>query len=341
MLKIQGLKKSHSKRVILDSIDLELFEGEIGVILGESGSGKTTLLRCLSGLERNYTGHIWIQNSAIFQNTRPSERGLGFLFQDLALFPHLTVQQNIEVSLHDLDSRFVAERTIEVMELCQIRSHAKKYPQQLSGGEQQRVALARSIAPRPKLLLLDEPFSSLDPSLRSKVREEVKNLLKSLNMTCLMVTHDINEAYFMADKMGILKNGKMRQWSTSYEIYHHPKDPYTASYLDWVSFADIVVKEEGDLELEGQIIGTLSSSEAGKKITVMIRPENVHLSPDGPVHATLVKKIFQGANSLYELEGPLGNRFYCFSDSRHPHLTGDQIAFHFKFSPLIHFPEDE
>lgn len=340
MLKVQGLKKYLGDRLILESIDLELHDGEIGVILGESGSGKTTLLRCLSGLDSNYSGKIWIGKQEIFPQTAPSQRQLGYLFQNSTLFPHLSVQKNIEIALMHLGQKERQQHALEVMEICEISRYANTLPHQLSGGEQQRVALARSIASNPKLILMDEPFSSLDPQLRYRIRDEIKKLLRSLKITCVMVSHDVQEAYFMADKMGILKDGQIKQWSTSDDLYHRPLDPYIAEYLDAAIFLNVSANHQGDLHLAGHLIGKQPHHQNQPQLKLLVRPKDVILDDSSPVKATLIRKNFQGSHLFYELQTDDGTRLFALAQSERQLPLGQVVGVRFQLEQFICFRTD-
>lgn len=207
---------------LLHDVNLTLKEGDIGVLLGGSGTGKTSLLRCLAGFETPTSGEIRVHDTTFFsakENLAPHERQVGYLFQSLALFPHMTVEENVRYGIEDLPKAEQQQRLAELFELIGLEAHREKLPQQLSGGERQRVALARALAPKPKLLLMDEPFSSLDFSLRTHLRQDVRKILKSLGSTVLLVTHDYEEAYEMGDQVGILKHGRLVHWGLASETF--------------------------------------------------------------------------------------------------------------------------
>ena len=223
-LHITQLKKSFEKGVPVVNIQsLAIAQGQIVAIVGESGSGKTTLMRLIAGLETPSTGKIALANAVVNDNkifTSPERRNIGFVFQDYALFPHLTVKENIEYGLSKNDN--ASTRVLEVLELVALTGYENRYPHQLSGGQQQRVALARALAPNPALLVLDEPFSNLDTSLKLQLRNEVFSILKNTGVTALFVTHDVDDAIAIADKIVVLKNGEIIQKGTAEEIYKLP-----------------------------------------------------------------------------------------------------------------------
>lgn len=222
-VQIKDLNFSYSKaHSLLKDIHLTLAEGETGVLLGSSGSGKTSLLRCIAGFESPQKGEIVIDGEVMYSQLRsisPRDRKIGFLFQSLALFPHMTVERNICYGLNGLDEESQRQRVEELLNIVGLQSHRQKFPHQLSGGEKQRVALARALAPKPRILLMDEPFSSLDYSLKNNLRKETKKILKALKMTALVVTHDLEEAYELADKVGILKKGHLQDWSEKSKVF--------------------------------------------------------------------------------------------------------------------------
>jgi len=231
-LQIEKLSFSHraSVALLLEDINLTLKRGEIGALLGASGSGKTTLLRCIAGFLTPSGGTIRLENSQLFDQAAKKDlsvhqRQIGFLFQHLALFPHMTVQENITYGLHRHSAQEKKFILNEMLTLIGLEAHAEKYPQALSGGEKQRVALARALAPRPQLLLMDEPFSSLDQQMRLHLREEIKKILKSLQMTALIVTHDYDDAHEMADRVGLLQGGRLKRWAPPADFFDYVHRP--------------------------------------------------------------------------------------------------------------------
>lgn len=203
---------NNKKDLILNKFDCDMSMGRIISILGESGSGKSTILRLLAGLETPQSGEIQMNDETFFDNkinVSPEKRGIGMVFQDYALFPHLTVKKNIQYGLSSLKKSERESRIQEVLSLVHLEGMENRYPHELSGGQQQRVALARAIAPRPEILLLDEPFSNLDAGLQGKIRREVRDILKSADMTAIFVTHDPEDALDIADEVVYLKGGNI------------------------------------------------------------------------------------------------------------------------------------
>jgi iron(III) transport system ATP-binding protein len=223
-VKINNLKfrYKNSKEDTINNFNIEINSGEIVSILGQSGSGKSTVLRLVSGLEEPSHGEIIIDSKVMVSDKKfvfPEKRGVGMVFQDYALFPHMTVAKNIEFGLKKMNKNEKNKRSKEVLELVNLSEFKERYPYELSGGQQQRVALARALAPKPSLLLLDEPFSNLDADLQSKIRNELKAILKKANTTSIFVTHDKEDSMAIADKVIILEKGKVISVGTPDEVF--------------------------------------------------------------------------------------------------------------------------
>ena len=225
---IKNLNLSYNlKDFVLDDVSLEIKKGEIIAILGLSGSGKSSLLRAIAGLQKINSGVIQIFDRVVNDKKNfvlPQERNLGFLFQDYALFPHLTVKENILFANKKANVK-------QLLSFCQISNLENRYPHELSGGQQQRVAVARTIALKPKVFLLDEPFSSIDPYLKKDMQSELLKIIRNLKVTTIFVTHDRQEAISMADRILVLNRGKIEQFDTPYDLYHHPKTEFIAKFI--------------------------------------------------------------------------------------------------------------
>ncbi len=213
MLKVEDLTINHNNNNIVKGLNLELNKGEILALLGDSGSGKSSTLRFIAGLDNAYSGDVFLDDKNISINgshkVQPESRSIGMVFQDYALFPHMSVEQNISFGLKDKSKNEKYIIVSELLELIGLQGIEKKYPHQLSGGEQQRVALARSLATKPKLLLMDEPFSNLDKSHRDRLAIQVRSIIKKFNITSILVTHDQSEANTLADKVGTITNKRL------------------------------------------------------------------------------------------------------------------------------------
>jgi iron(III) transport system ATP-binding protein len=219
---------------VVHDLNLALKEGHIGCLLGSSGCGKTTILRAIAGFEPLREGSIRLGDKTLSTpeyTVEPEERHVGMMFQDYALFPHLDVAGNVGFGLRRWEKSRRAARIRELLELVGLQDAAHRYPHELSGGQQQRVALARALAPEPELLLLDEPFSNLDVDTRERLAFEVRDILKKTGHTALLVTHNQAEAFAIADRIGVMANGRILQWDTPYALHHAPATPFVADFI--------------------------------------------------------------------------------------------------------------
>ncbi len=219
---------------IIKNFSISIEKGETVCILGQSGSGKSSILRLLAGLEIPYQGYIEIDGEVIQDGNLfipPEKREVGMVFQDYALFPHMTVSKNIAYGITHLNRTNRKKRLTEMLDLVDVTELARRYPYQLSGGQQQRVALARAIAPQPRVLLLDEPFSNLDANLRGKIRNKLNDIIKQIDITSILVSHDIEDALDIADRLVIIKEGRVVRNGTPEEIIGMPKTDYVASIV--------------------------------------------------------------------------------------------------------------
>jgi iron(III) transport system ATP-binding protein len=283
-LEVSGLHKSFGADAVLEGLDLTIAPGSFTAILGPSGSGKTTLLRVVAGFERADRGSIRLANEVVDDGDRfvPSQhRRIGYVPQEGALFPHLSVAQNVGFGLARRDRR--GPQVNELLEMVGLAGLGRRFPHQLSGGQQQRVALARALAVRPALVLLDEPFSSLDANLRLSVRTDVRRVLAEAGTTAVLVTHDQDEALSLADAVGVIRHGRIGQIDSPEQIYRHPNDPDLArslgeaNFLDGVARGTVVETALGRLELEGPAV------REGTQLLVLIRPEQLEvMEPTGP-----------------------------------------------------------
>mgnify|MGYP002660325508 CR=1 FL=1 len=290
-LQIQGLVKKYGDNYAVDSVDLNIERHEIFALLGSSGSGKSTLLRMLAGMERPSQGKILLDGLDVTYQA-PYERPINMMFQSYALFPHMSVEQNIAFGLKQdkMAKGEIDARVEDMLKLVQMTKYAKRKPHQLSGGQQQRIALARSLAKRPKLLLLDEPLGALDKKLRQQTQLELVNMLEQVGVTCIMVTHDQEEAMTMATRVAIMSDGKLRQVGTPREIYDYPNSRFTAEFIGETNiFEGTIINKSDDHaiiecpELSNHFY-TEQKFEAsnGQNIWVSIRPEDIYLYKEKP-----------------------------------------------------------
>lgn len=333
MLSVKNLSIEFDNKPILNDVNFSLNTGEIACLLGASGCGKTTILRCIAGFETPKTGEISLAEQTLFgANIVPAfERKIGMVFQDYALFPHLTVADNIGFGLSHLSKAQKNARIDELLELIDLTNHKNSYPHELSGGQQQRVALVRALAPRPKLILLDEPFSNLDVELRSSLSKEVRKLLKSQQVSAILVTHDQAEAFAIADVVGVVADGTIQQWADPESLYHTPANAKVASFVGEGVLYDIINIQQGERPAIECSFGTINISTIKDTDTqVLIRPHDVKPAKDGSgIIVTVIDKDFRGGNWLYTLQTAQGDTLLMQTSMVKNHAThhiGDEIC---------------
>lgn len=280
-LRLSDIRHAFGPREILRGVSLEVARGEILCLLGPSGDGKTTLLRLVAGLEPLQQGRIELDGALLAEPGRevpPEDRHVGFVFQDYALFPHLTVGDNVAFGLRRIPRAERGMRIAEALERVGLAGHVGAWPHQLSGGQQQRVALARALAPNPRVLLLDEAFASLDTRLREQVRDDTLRILQQAAIPAVIVTHDAEEAMFMADRIALLREGRVAQLGTPEELYLRPADPFVASFLGEVNRLPARVENGAAVTALGAIPARgLPDGPA----EMLLRPEGLRILPAG------------------------------------------------------------
>ncbi|WP_150912235.1 polyamine ABC transporter ATP-binding protein [Marinobacter halotolerans] len=292
LLTIEGISKSFDSTLAVDDVSLQIRKGEIFALLGGSGSGKSTLLRMLAGFEVPNAGRIVLDGQDITA-LPPYLRPTNMMFQSYALFPHMTVAQNIAMGLKQdkLPKTEIRDRVEAMLKLVKMETYGSRKPEQLSGGQQQRVALARSLAKRPKLLLLDEPMGALDKKLRSEMQLELVEILEKVGATCLMVTHDQEEAMTMASRIAIMSHGRIAQVGSPIDIYESPNSRMTAEFIGSVNIfeARILADESDSITLESAALDApvfidrgVSTPAESTATLVALRPEKVYLSREKP-----------------------------------------------------------
>ena len=343
---VQNLIVGYDDTIVVNGLSLMLEQGEIGCFLGYSGCGKTTALRAIAGLEQSRGGTIYLNNQRLTEKTArqsfavaPAKRGMGMVFQDYALFGHLSVAKNIAFGLNKWSAADKKARVAEMLSLVELTEHADKRPNELSGGQQQRVALARALAPKPKLLLLDEPFSNLDVVLRESLAMNVRDILKRTNTTAILVTHDQNEAFALADKVGVMDKGRLVQWARPSELYHEPVSPFVAEFVGEGAMIDGIIKE-GHVETAlGNIYRRMEVYDEsgqpqyceydypnGTPIKVLVRPDDIIHDDDSTQTALVIGRVFRGANYLYRLQLDDGQTVLSLVASHHNHAIGSHIG---------------
>ncbi len=288
-LRIQALVKKFDDAVAVDGVSLDIEKGEIFALLGSSGCGKSTLLRMLAGFEAPTSGQILLQGQDLTR-LQPNDRPVNMMFQSYALFPHLSVWDNVAFGLRrdKLPRDEVAAQVEKMLSLVQLNAYAKRKPHQLSGGQQQRVALARSLAKRPQLLLLDEPLGALDKKLRERTQLELASIIRQVGVTCVMVTHDQEEAMTMASRIGVMSEGKILQVGRPGDIYETPNCRFVADFIGSVNlFKGNVTEDEADHVVidspeSRHYVSHGITGTAGMAVHVAIRPEKICIQKEAP-----------------------------------------------------------
>jgi iron(III) transport system ATP-binding protein len=336
---------------VVDRLSLTLARGEIGCVVGSSGCGKTTLLRAIAGFIGVSAGSIDIDGACVAGPgfaVAPERRGIGLVFQDYALFPHLRVVDNVAFGLRGADSQARAQRAAAMLDLVGLGAQAQKYPHELSGGQQQRVALARALAPAPKLLLM-EPFSNLDVELRARLGAEVRQILKASGTTAILVTHDQQEAFAIADRIGVMNHGRLEQWDRPYDLYHRPATRYVADFIGEGVFlpAQVLSPQRVAIEL-GELKGDVpvpcqggcATCGKGCHVDVLLRPDDVVHDDASPMTAEVVRKVFRGGDFIYTLRLDSGREVLALVPSHHDHAIGERIGIRLDADHVITFPVD-
>ncbi|MCB1757245.1 MAG: ABC transporter ATP-binding protein [Gammaproteobacteria bacterium] len=327
---------------IISDVSFSVAQGQVCSLLGPSGCGKTTLLRTIAGFQQPSAGELRM-NGQLVADARtmlaPEKRHIGMVFQDLALFPHLTVAENIAFGMRAFKKSAIRERTDELLKLVDLPDLKNSYPHQLSGGQQQRIALIRAMAPKPQLLLLDEPFSSQDTERRVQLAHEVRDILKRDNTTAILVTHDQKEAFAIADKIGVIEKGRLRQWDTAYKLYHEPADKFVAKFIGESVFVCGNILSPDSLQTElGVIHGDLPELTPGTLIDLLVRPDDIIHDDSSPVKGELVEKDFRGADHLYKIRMPGNTHILCLAPSHHDHRIGEMIGVRIEPDHLVVYP---
>lgn len=316
-LQICGVTKKFGDFYAVDNVDLTIPQREIFALLGSSGSGKSTLLRMLAGMDAATEGRIILDGEDI-SAVPPYRRPVNMMFQSYALFPHMTVQDNVAFGLKQdkVPKDEIADRVGKLLDLVQMRKYAGRKPHQLSGGQQQRVALARSLAKRPKLLLLDEPLGALDKKLRMETQLELVNVIETVGVTCIMVTHDQEEAMTMATRIAIMSEGKLKQVGTPREVYEFPNCRFSAEFIGTTNtFAGRMVEDEADHVViecpdlpRGIYVSHGVTGPSDMAVWFSIRPEDIRLQRSAPEGAhnwaegTVHDIAYMGSYSVYHVK---------------------------------------
>ena len=355
-LRIEGVTKDFGGFRAVNNVSLDIAKGEIFALLGSSGCGKSTLLRMLAGFETPSSGRI-VLNGQDLAELPPYQRPMNMMFQSYALFPHLTVWDNIAFGLRrqGVPKPQLAERVDAMLKLVQLASFARRKPHQLSGGQQQRVALARSLARQPQLLLLDEPLGALDKKLREETQIELVNIIESVGVTCVMVTHDQEEAMTMAGRIAVMSEGRFLQVGKPGEIYENPASRFVADFIGNVNLMDgrLTVDEPDHVVIDcadcRHYVGHGISGTEGMALTVALRPEKIHLSRNPPtaegsdfnrVAGTIKEMSYFGSFTVFQLQLASGARLKVSQSNVQRHRDdsftwGDSVWAHWSRSAQV------
>lgn len=345
LLEVRGISCNYELERAVFDLSLTVHRGEQVCLLGPSGCGKTTVLRAIAGFHPVLTGGIFINDQPVSSAgamVPPEHRRVGMVFQDHALFPHLTVRENVGAGLSRLPDSVRGHSVGEMLERMGLVHHADRFPHELSGGQQQRVALARALAPRPLLLLMDEPFSSLDQELREHMGQEVSDMLKENGTTCVMVTHDQNDAFALGDKVGVMSEGSIVQWDTPYNLYHQPRNHFVADFIGSGVFipGEVVSPHQVNTPL-----GNLSSEvpltwSTQTPVEILLRPDDVVYDADGPIGARVTRRAFKGAQILYTLLTEEGMRLLALFPSHANFEINEEVRLRLDVDHLVVFERE-
>lgn len=344
VLRCAGLSKSYGGVSAVQELSLEVSRGELLVILGPSGCGKTTTLRLMAGFEWPDAGTIELSGHTVADSQTfipPEKRKIGMVFQEYALFPHLNLEKNIAYGLPSvrksvisrnpnrmMDQLRLSVRVSEVLGLVGMTHLLKRMPHELSGGEQQRAALARALAPRPLVLLMDEPFSNLDAKLREQVRDDVKRILSLTEVTTVLVTHNQEEALAMADRVAVMNRGRLEQVDTPHAVYRHPATTFVANFVGTAGFLSATYSN-GRLHTAAGPVKRDSPPRHSRDLEVMARPEDLTFEPSEEGEGRLISSAYHGSYTLYTIIMDNGEIVYCMKPTleSYPEGTSVQVRF--------------
>lgn len=342
LLDVKNLGCGYGEGNVVAGVSFALGHGDIGCLLGPSGCGKSTILRALAGFLPISEGEIRLNGQAISlpgRTTPPEQRRIGMVFQDYALFPHLTIAENVGFGLKGLKRDEKRAKVMELLQLVHLQDLASQYPHQLSGGQQQRVALARALAPEPTLILLDEPFSNLDADLRRRLSLDVRDILKELGISALLVTHDQQEAFAMCDQVAVLKGGRVQQWDVPYNLYHEPANRFVAGFVGQGAFIPGRATGPDTIESElGQLEGNRAYRwQAGTLLDVLIRPDDIVYDEGSDLRPRVIEKTFAGTSTLYRFHMSDDTEFDALFRSHLDFRLGEHVPVRVEADHLIAF----
>ncbi len=339
IIELRNITKMYGITPAVEELSFTVEEGEIFAVLGPSGCGKTTTLRLIAGFEKPDEGEIILEGRTVADSNTfvPAEkRRIGMVFQDYALFPHLTVKENISFGLKGLTQIEKDSVVTNMLDFVGLRGLENRYPYSLSGGQQQRVALARALAPRPITVLLDEPFSNLDTDMRTQMREEMIRILRKSRTTTILVTHDQEEAFAMADRVAVMNRCRIEQLGTPEEVYHHSATSFVAGFVGKADFIEGVVEDEG-IRTEIGIFPDNTILTKGDKVHIMIRPDDIEIFVDEHGCAVIIDHQFKGSEIIYTLSLPTGRCIHSTLSSSKTYQTGTRVSVKAKPAHIVAF----
>lgn len=330
-LEIKNLNCYYQQDHILKDLHLELQNNEIVCLLGESGCGKTTLLRAVSGLQNKISGDISINRQRVHSDTinlPPEKRKVGLIFQDYALFPHLNVFDNIAFSLMKMSKKERKKRVEKMLALVQLSDFSLRFPHQLSGGQQQRIAIARALAYQPELMLLDEPFSNLDQHVRFQLIKEIRHLLKKHEMSALFVTHSKEEGFAFADKIALMKAGKIIQIGAPQQLYSEPNCRYVADFMGQSNYVDVQVETSNSLNSDFGVLFSeaVLNYRPCTALQLLLRPEQLEITRDKAGKGVITDIDFLGALQKFTVR--VEDKLYSVQQNNHQQVyqIGDRVT---------------
>lgn len=346
ILSLSDIECRYDGRIVVNGLSLRVERGAIVCLLGPSGCGKTTALRAIAGFHPLARGEISLGGNVVSTASHtlpPERRRIGMVFQDYALFPHLTVADNIAFGVREPNGHQRQAVVREMVDVVGLSGFEQRYPHELSGGQQQRVALARALAPRPQLIMLDEPFSNLDVDLRERLSEEVRAILQRQGSTAILVTHDQHEAFALGDQVGVMRDGKLMQWDTPYNLYHQPNSRFVADFIGQGVFLPGTVSGPHTVTTE---LGVCRSKrdyawQTGARVDVLLRPDDVVPDAASQLQGIVTKKAFKGAEILYTIRLAGGRDVLSLFPSHADHAIGEKIGIRLDTEHLVAFAAEQ
>jgi len=344
LLEINSIVCKHDDRITVEDLSFDVSRGSLACLLGPSGCGKTTVLRAIAGFHPVTHGQIRIGGNMVSKpglSVAPEKRRVGMVFQDNALFPHLTVWDNVGFGIKALGPGKRNQKVQQLLYRVGLPEMGRRYPHELSGGQQQRVALARALAPKPDLILMDEPFSNLDIETRERLGYEVRDIFKEQGTTCVLVTHDQNDAFALCDNVGVMREGRILQWDTPYNLYHQPGTRFVADFIgDGVLLPGSLIESGVVKTALGRIAGrSPCAGSVGDTLDVLVRPDDIVPDDLGGISATIVRKAFKGADILYTLRTSEGVQVLSLFPSHADHRLGETVRVRLQADHLVTFPQ--